>query len=131
MTHGADARLDGACPDACQVKLRAICRDIDELKTTDEKHWDAIGTKIHDVEQGMEKRAKTTTIIALAVIAIGIFSGILSAMWMQTNAIARKVDTIREEQVKVVTTLSLHMANNRLFPHTTLNGTGKESAVEK
>ena len=59
------------------------------------------------LETEMGKRMKTTSLVAIAILAVGILSGLLSSLWVQTDTISCKVDKIREYQVRVLTVLEL------------------------
>jgi hypothetical protein len=55
----------------------------------------------------MGKRVRTTTLITVTVIVLGVLSGLLGTIYLQAEATAVKVDLIREHQVKVLTVLEL------------------------
>ena len=86
------------CPDACNIRLGHL---EDDMK--------AIEQCLATFKRDLAVRPKTPTIVAVAVIAVGVLGAILGSLWQDLGSVDAKVDLIREDQVKVMTTLEIHV----------------------
>ncbi len=86
------------CPKACDIRLEHL-----EEKVKD------MGECIFDLKRDLSIRVKTPTLIAIAVISIGVVGAILGSLWRTTASMDAKIDTIKENQVAVMTTMNIHM----------------------
>ena len=86
------------CPDACNIRLGHL---EDDMK--------AIEQCLATFKRDLAVRPKTPTIVAVAVIAVGVLGAILGSLWQDLGSVHGKVDLIREDQVKVMTTLEIHV----------------------
>ena len=64
---------------------------------------------IFSLKRDLSVRTKTSTLIAVAVIAIGTVGAILGSLWKTTVSMDSKVDLIREHQIRIITQLDIHV----------------------
>ena len=84
--------------EACNVRFRHL---EDEMKSLDQC--------MITFKRDLVARPRTPTLITIAVIVVGIVGAILGSLWGDLGAVHKKVDLIREDQVKVMTTLEIHV----------------------
>jgi len=86
------------CPDACNIRLGHLEEDMKAMEQC-----------MATFKRDLSVRVKSHTMIAIGVLAVGILAGLLGSLWNDMTGLHGKVDLIREDQVKVITTLKIHV----------------------
>jgi len=84
--------------EACNVRFRHL-----------ENEMKALDQCMATFKRDLAARPRTPTLIAIAVMAVGVVGAILGSLWNDLGTVHKKVDAIREDQVKVMTTLKIHV----------------------
>jgi hypothetical protein len=92
--------MDLKCPfhSGITENIDELCRRCDELKTSSEKQWDAIGSK-----------ASASSVRWGVGIGIIVLISVLGVMWAMTDRLGTKLDSLTTITIEVRTKIDQHL----------------------
>lgn len=86
------------CPQACNVRLKHL-----------EGRMKASEQCLASFKTEIIARPKITTLVALGVIVAGVLAGLMGTLYQDVTNMHVKIDAIRDDQIRVMTTLDIHV----------------------
>lgn len=99
MDKGGEPKMANSdcerCPPA--IKLKQVCKDLDDIKSQKEKIWTRRDLDYEHWEDELSKRAKISTLVAVATIVTAIFIALFGGIWHSNSmATQRIVDELKD-----------------------------------